>query len=58
VLLADEDLLTDPELTHIVDELVHLAREGDSTAIVDILDECIPGATVGITPPPDLTSIV
>ncbi len=58
VLLADEDLLTDPELTHIVDELVHLAREGDSTAIVDILDECIPGAAVGITPPPDLTSIV
>jgi FlaA1/EpsC-like NDP-sugar epimerase len=58
VLLADEDLLTDPELTHIVDELVHLAREGDTTAIVDILDECIPGAAVGITPPPDLTSIV
>ncbi len=58
VLLTDEDLLTDPELTHIVDELVHLAREGDSTAIVDILDECIPGAAIGITPPPDLTSIV
>jgi FlaA1/EpsC-like NDP-sugar epimerase len=58
VLLADEDLLADPELTHIVDELVHLAREGDTTAIVDILDECIPGAAVGITPPPDLTSIV
>ena len=58
VLLADEDLLTDPELTRIVDELVHLAREGDSTAIVDILDECIPGAAIGITPPPDLTSIV
>ena len=58
VLLADEDLLTDPELTHIVDELVHLAREGDSTAIIDILDEYIPGAAVGITPPPDLTSIV
>lgn len=58
VLLADEDLLTDPELTHIVDELVHLAREGDSTAIVDILDECIPGSAVGSTPPPDLTSIV
>ena len=58
VLLADEDLLTAPELTHIVDELVHLAREGNSTAIVDILDECIPGAAVGITPPPDLTSIV
>jgi len=58
VLLADEDLLVDPELTRIVDELVHLAREGDSTAIVNILDECIPGSTIGITPPPDLTSIV
>jgi FlaA1/EpsC-like NDP-sugar epimerase len=58
VLLADEDLLVDPELNRIVDELVHLAREGDSTAIVNILDECIPGSTIGITPPPDLTSIV
>ncbi|MFC2042540.1 polysaccharide biosynthesis protein [Chloroflexota bacterium] len=58
VLLADEDLLTDPELSHIVDELVHLAREGDSTTIVNILDECIPGSAVGSTPPPDLTSIV
>jgi FlaA1/EpsC-like NDP-sugar epimerase len=58
VLLADEDLLTGPELIQVVDELVHLAREGDAHAIINILDECIPGAAVSSTPPPDLTSVV
>jgi FlaA1/EpsC-like NDP-sugar epimerase len=58
VLLADEDLLTGPVLNQTVDELIHLAREGDPIAIVRILDECIPGAAVRSTPPPDLTSIV
>ncbi len=58
VLLAEEDLLTGPELEQVVDELVHLAREGDPQAIISILDECIPGAAVSSTPPPDLTSVV
>lgn len=58
VLLAEEDLLSGPALTRTVDELVHLAREGDPAAIVRILDECIPGAAVRSTPPPDLTSVV
>jgi len=58
VLLAEEDLLTGPELEQVVDELIHLAREGDPQAIISILDECIPGAAVSSTPPPDLTSVV
>jgi len=58
VLLTEEDLLTGPELEQVVDELVHLAREGDPQAIISILDECIPGAAVSSTPPPDLTSVV
>jgi len=57
-LLADEDLLSSSELNQMVDELIQLAREGDSSVIVNILDECIPGAAVGSTPPPDLTSVV
>ena len=58
VQLAEEDLFTGPVLHQTIDELIHLAREGDSSAIVNILDECIPGAEVSSTPPPDLTSIV
>lgn len=58
VLLADEDVINDHELNQIVDELIHLAREGDASAIISIMDECIPGAAVSSTPPPDLTSVV
>jgi len=58
VLLDDEDVLSGEKLNQVIDDLVHLSREGDSTSIVKILDEVIPGATVSGTPPPDLTSIV
>lgn len=58
VLLADEDILSGQELRKTVDELIHLSREGDSAAIIQILDELIPGAEVRSTPPPDLTAIV
>ncbi|MEW5868700.1 MAG: nucleoside-diphosphate sugar epimerase/dehydratase [Chloroflexota bacterium] len=58
VLLGDEDVLTGEALHHIVDELVHLSREGDHPAIVRVLDECIPGAAVRSLPPPDITSVV
>jgi hypothetical protein len=46
------------DLQQTVDELVHLASEGDAASIVRILDEAIPGAAVRSTPPPDLTAIV
>jgi FlaA1/EpsC-like NDP-sugar epimerase len=58
VLLEEEDILSGMDLRRIVDDLIHLAREGDSTAIVRLLDETIPGAVVRSTPPPDLTAIV
>jgi len=58
VLLADEDFLTGDTLQQTVNELVHLAREGDAPAIVNILDNYIPGAAVRSMPPPDITSIV
>ena len=58
VLLGGEDLLSEHALHRIVEELVHLAREGDTTSIVRILDDCIPGASVRSTPPPDMTSII
>ena len=58
VLLEDEDILGGHELRSSVNDLVHLAREGDTASIVRILDEFIPGAVVRSTPPPDLTSII
>lgn len=56
VLLAEEDLLSGADLHDTVNELIHLAREGDSASIVKIMDRCIPGAAIRSTPTPDLTS--
>jgi FlaA1/EpsC-like NDP-sugar epimerase len=58
VLLADEDLLGGEILADAVDELSHMAREGDVKGIIHLLDEFIPGAAVRSAPPPDLTSIL
>lgn len=58
VLLADEDLLGGDALQRGVNELIHLAHEGDASAIVQILDEYIPGAAVRSLPLPEITSIV
>jgi FlaA1/EpsC-like NDP-sugar epimerase len=58
MLLADEDYIDGNVLGRMVDELAHLAGEGDPDAIIRLLDEFIPGAAVRSTPPPDLTSIV
>jgi FlaA1/EpsC-like NDP-sugar epimerase len=57
VLLASEDHLSGEALEHIVDDLVHLAREGDEDAIINILDQCIPLAAVRSEPPPELTAL-
>jgi FlaA1/EpsC-like NDP-sugar epimerase len=58
VRLADEDVLSGKPLMSVVDDLIHLAREGEPAAIVRILDEMIPGAAVRSTPPPDMTSFI
>ncbi len=57
LLLTGEELLTGTALQDTVEELVHLAREGDQDGIIKILDQCIPGAVVRSAPPPDLTSV-
>jgi FlaA1/EpsC-like NDP-sugar epimerase len=58
LLLSDEDLLTGTELQQIVVDLADLARQGDTEAVVKILDECIPGAGVHNLPLPDITSYI
>ncbi|GAP06948.1 MAG TPA: polysaccharide biosynthesis protein [Anaerolinea thermolimosa] len=48
----------DSEALHsMVEELVRLAREGESQAIITLLDELIPFASIRRTPPPELTAI-
>jgi FlaA1/EpsC-like NDP-sugar epimerase len=45
-------------LQQTVDALHRLARQGEAAAILALLDESVPGASVRTSPPPDLNSIV
>lgn len=47
-----------PALTRTVEELHRLARDGETSAILNVLDESIPEGSVQSTPPPDLTSLL
>jgi FlaA1/EpsC-like NDP-sugar epimerase len=54
--IESQEGLHGTELRQTVDELIHLAQEGDGTTAVSLMDEIIPGSAVLSTPPPDLTS--
>lgn len=54
---TDDDRLVGESLNQVVKELIHLANEGDASAIKNILDDVIPDAAIRITPPPEITSI-
>ena len=56
--LAAEEANLPANLQQNVDELHHLAKESETTAILNLLDEIIPGAAVRAAPPPDLTAII
>ena len=53
----DQTNLRGDELHEKVTELIHLAAEGKNDEIIALVDQTIPGSSVGNTPPPDLTSI-
>ena len=52
-----QDELFGKQLNYSLEELAKLASEGDSTAIICLLDEIIPDSAVHSTPPPEITSI-
>jgi len=54
---SDEDV-DGKKLVEAIDELARLAVQGKTDAILHMLDEAIPSASVRSSPPPDLTSIV
>ncbi len=56
VRLAEEDILTGEALERVVDDLIYYARQGERETIIRLLDEVIPGATVGMTQSLDIVS--
>lgn len=56
--LDEEHIFSGEPLQRLVEELLQLAREGDSTTILRLLDETLPGASIRQTPPPQMTTVV
>lgn len=55
--LEGQDSLAGAALKDSVDEMLRLSRESDTQAVVELMDELIPGSAVRSSPPPELTSI-
>jgi FlaA1/EpsC-like NDP-sugar epimerase len=53
-----EESVIPHDLDKIVEELHHLAQEGEASAVIHLLDETIPDGKIRSTPPIDLTSLV
>ena len=53
-----EEAVIPHDLDKIVDELHHLAQEGEASAVIHLLDETIPDGKIRSMPPEDLTSLV
>ena len=56
--LENTEPLTGERLANLVDELVALAQEGSKQEIIELMDANIPGAVIGQTPSPEITSII
>ena len=54
---AEEAILPE-DLGKVVEELHHLARDGEAAAILHLLDETIPDGNIQAAPPAQLTSLV
>ena len=55
--LDGQEELRGENLQHAIQELVQLSKEGDAPAIMNLLDELVPGSAVCATPPLEMTSI-
>ena len=54
----EDEVVDSQQLSKAIEQLEHLARQGEVDTIIRVLDEVIPSAAVRSTPPPDMTSIV
>lgn len=57
-ILKLEEPLVDSHLNQVVAALENLAAKGDVGAILELLDQTIPGSAVLNAPPPDITSVL
>lgn len=55
--LECQENISGENLRNAVDELIHLAWEGDQASVMAMFDDFIPGSAVRSSPPPELTSI-
>jgi hypothetical protein len=53
-----EEAILPTDLDKLVDELHLLARQGEASAILHLLDESIPDGKIQANPPMDLTSLL
>jgi FlaA1/EpsC-like NDP-sugar epimerase len=53
-----EEAVIPHDLDKIVEELHHLAQEGEASAIIQLLDKTIPDGNIRAAPPADLTSLI
>jgi len=58
VSVIEEGAMQGEALSATIRELIQLAGEGDSEAILGLLRERVPGNRLGEAPPPDLTSVI
>jgi FlaA1/EpsC-like NDP-sugar epimerase len=58
VSVNETDVLEGDQLDATINEIVRLAKEGDSDAVVGLLAERVPGNRLGEAPPPDLTYLL
>jgi FlaA1/EpsC-like NDP-sugar epimerase len=56
--LADNEVPASSTLSQAVEQLHQLAQAGEATAIINMLDDLIPGATIRAAPQPDITAIM
>ena len=55
--ISPQDDLQGQPLNRAVEELLKLGREGEVSAIIELLDEIIPGSAIRSTPPPEITAV-
>ncbi len=53
-----EETVIPHDLDKVVEELHHLSQEGETSAVIHLLDETIPDGNIRAAPPADLTSLV
>jgi FlaA1/EpsC-like NDP-sugar epimerase len=55
--LDSQDELRNGQLDTVVDRLIDFAQTGQTQEVIKLIDETIPGSSVGSTPPPEINSI-